>query len=507
MLAKPPNPSSSISAPLSGSPADRIQGAEAVPAMPEAFSLMGQLAAARAEIQHLQAQLQEARQQDMVTGLPNRFRFMDRAEQALCLTQRQERHLAIIFIELDRFKLISQTLVFPERDELIHQVARRLAAPLRLGDTLAMVSSDQFAILLPDLRDALEPSRMGQNLLESLRVPFLVGKRKIHLTASIGISLYPQDGSDASTLQKQAESAANRARAEGGNQVQCNTLTLSAAFLERRELEIYLGEAIVENKLQIHYQPQYDWSDTLVGVEALLRWHHPVLGQVPPSKIIPVAEEIHLIHAMGEWVLRTAARQAALWQAISPVPLRLAVNVSALQVVHPDWVDSVARALRDTKLPPRCLELELTEGSLLKSGKSGHAPLQELKDLGVRIGIDDFGTGYSSLSYLNRLPIDTLKIDASFVRALQPEDSQTSARAIIQTILQLGENLNLDVVAEGLETEAQKDALRRLGCHLFQGYLLGKPMASQDLARVLDIQQASAFEAFLTPGARSPSPR
>lgn len=469
--------------------------------------LMDQLSVAKAEVLQLRSQLLESKQLDLLTGLPNHLLLTDRMDQAILLAQRQERFLAVIFIELDRFKAINQTLIFPERDELIHQVSRRLIAPLRLGDTLAAVSSDQFAVLLPDLRDSLEPSSVAQRLLEALRMPLWVGKRKIHLTASMGISLFPQDGVDSLTLQKQAESAANRAKAEGGNCVQCNTPTLSEAFLERRELETYLSEAIAAENLQVFYQPQYDGAENLIGVEALLRWQHPILGAVAPSKIIPMAEENQLIHALGEWVLRTACRQVIAWQSVSPKPLRLAVNVSAQQVTHPKWVDTVARVLQETKLPPACLELELTESSLLKNGKLGHAPLHELKALGVRIGIDDFGTGYSSLSYLHRLPIDTLKIDQSFVAGLHPEHFEASSQAIVHTILQLGENLNLTVIAEGVETQGQQEALRRLGCKIFQGFLLGRPMATKEFGRLLETHQASTFDALVVPSVKPMQPR
>jgi len=465
------------------------------------LGLMGQLAAAKADVHQLRTELFEAKQQDLLTGLPNRLRLTDRMDQAILMAQRHERSVSAIFIELDRFKTINQTLVFQERDELIRQIARRIISPLRLGDTLASISSDQFAVLLPDLRDPLEPSGVAQSILEALRIPFRVGSRTIHLTASLGISIFPQDGQDSLALQKQAETAANRAKAEGGNCVQCNTVTLSEAFLERRELESYFSEAIAGENLHVFYQPQFDSSGNLLGVEALLRWQHPVLGVVPPSKIIPMAEENQLIHAVGEWVLRTACRQVAAWQALSLRPLRLAVNVSACQVAHPQWVDSVARVLRDTRFPPFCLELELTESSLLKNEKKGHAPLHDIKAMGIRIGIDDFGKGYSSLSYLHRLPIDTLKIDKSFVDGLHPEHLEPSSRAIIQTILQLGESLNLEVIAEGLEIEAQRDILRQMGCQVFQGFLLGMPMAATDLEQLLEAQQTSAFEAFLFPGA------
>jgi len=464
--------------------------------------LMTQLALATAHIQHLEERLDEMRQQDPLTGLPNRLRLLDRLEQALVLAPRRNHVVALLFVEVDRFKAINQTLDFAEADELWLQFSRRLASPLRLGDTLARLANDQYAVLLPEVRDALEPCRVAQNLLDALNIPFRVGARELNLTVSIGISLCPQDGDDAGSLLKQAESAASRSKAEGGSSYQCSTPTLNEASLERRELETYLGDAILKDELQLLFQPQCRVDGTIVGLEALVRWRHPVLGSVPPSKFIPLAEENQLIHPIGEWVLRNACRRMFSWQALSPRPLRLAVNVSPLQIGHPQWVDTVARILREFRIPPRCLEIEITEGTLLRNAKLSNTALHVIKAMGIRIGIDDFGTGYSSLNYLHRVPIDTLKIDLSFVSGLHPEHPDVSSVPIVQSILDLGQNLRLDVVAEGVETSLQKDTLHRMGCHFFQGYHLGAPMTAEEIETILEAQQIQAFATLLTPGRR-----
>lgn len=462
--------------------------------------LMTQLALARARIQQLQEQIEESRQQDPLTGLPNRVRLLDRTEQAMLLASKRGWPAALLCIEVDRFKSVNQTLNFVEADELWLQFARRLASPLRIGDTLTRLGNDQFAVLLSEVRDVLEPCRVAQNLLESLAIPFRLGTRELHLTASIGISIYPQDGEEAGTLLKQAESAAARARLDGGNAFQCSTPTLNEASLERRELETYLGDAISKNQLELLFQPQCLLDGTIMGLEALVRWQHPVLGSVPPSKFIPLAEENQLIHAIGEWVLRNACRKVLSWQALSPRPLRLAVNVSPLQIGHGQWVDAVARTLRELKFSPRWLEIEITEGTLLRNAKLSNTALHVIKAMGIRIGIDDFGTGYSSLNYLHRLPIDTLKIDLSFVSGLHPEHPDVSSMPIVQSILDLGNNLRLDVVAEGVETSLQRDSLHRMGCRLFQGYYFGAPLTVNEIEERLESQQTRAFNTLLSGG-------
>ena len=466
----------------------------------DSVGLISQLALATARIQELEGRLDEAKQQDSLTGLPNRNRLLDRAEQAIALASRRSHLVALLFVEVDRFKSISQTLDFQEADELWLQFSRRLTSPLRLGDTLARLSTDQYAVLLPEVRDSMEPCRVAQGLLDSLNIPFRLGPRELTLTASIGVSLCPQDGDDAISLLKQAEAATGRSRAEGGNTYHCSTPTLNEASLERRELEACLGDAIMKNELELLFQPQCSVDGTIVGLEALVRWQHPVLGPVPPSKFIPLAEENQLIHPIGEWVLRNACRKMVSWQALSPRPLRLAVNVSPLQIAQPHWVDTVANTLHEFRISPRCLEIEITEGTLLRNAKLSNTALHVIKAMGIRIAIDDFGTGYSSLNYLQRLPIDTLKIDLSFVSGLHPEHPDISSVPIVQTILDLGHNLHMEVVAEGVETSMQRDTLSRMGCRLFQGYYMGAPMTVQEIEERLEAQQIRAFNTLLSTG-------
>ena len=460
--------------------------------------LMTQLALATTHIQQLEERLEETRQRDSLTGLPNRLRLLDRTEQAIVLAPRWDHLVAMLFIEVDRFKAINQSLDFEEADELWLQFSRRLASPLRLGDTLAKLANDQYAVLLPEVQDSMEPCRVAQGLLDSLNIPFRVGSRELNLTASIGISLCPQDGQEADSLLKQAESAASRSRTNGGNTFECTTPTLSEASLERRELETYLGDALLKDELELLFQPQCTVDGTIVGLEALVRWQHPVLGSVPPSKFIPVAEENQLIHGIGEWVLRNACKQVASWQAMSLRPLRLAVNVSPLQIGQARWVDTVARILHEFKFSPCYLEIEITEGTLLRNVKLSNTALQVIKAMGIRIAIDDFGTGYSSFDYLHRLPIDTLKIDLSFVSGLHPEHPDVSSVPIVQSILDLGQNLHLEVVAEGVETSMQRDTLYRMGCRLFQGYFMGPPLTVREIEDRLEAQQVRAFNTLLS---------
>jgi len=463
-----------------------------------ALDLLEELTKARAELSQLKVQLELLRDQDPLTGLPNRMRLSDRTGQAILRARRAGNLVAILFIELDRYKSINQALEFAEADELCLQLTRRILVLLAAGDTLARVGTDQFVVLLPEVQDGLGPLKMAQAMLDSIRIPYRIGQREVRITASIGISLSPQDGDDAPTLQKEAENAANRAKAAGGNTIQATTLTLSEASFERQQMESYLGQAILKNELQIFYQPQATADGSIFGMEALLRWEHPVLGMVPPSKFIPLAEENQLIHAMGEWALATACRQASIWQAMSPRPVKLAVNVSPIQLTNPRWVDFVARTLRESRLSPSCLELEITESTLLKNAKTSQTILHDLKALGVRFGIDDFGTGYSSLSYLHQLPIDTLKIDQTFVRGMFPsQPGVTSSVPIVQTIIHLGRDMGMRVVAEGVETIEQKAALVEMGCYGFQGYLLGRPMEAADLSVRLETQISSAFNALL----------
>jgi diguanylate cyclase (GGDEF)-like protein len=464
------------------------------------LELMQELAQARLEVAQLKAQLEILRDQDPLTGLPNLMRLSDRTGQAILRARQRGGLVAILSLDLDRYKPISQSLEFAEADDLFLQITRRLQVLLAAEDTLARVSTDHFVVLLPEVQDPLEPMKRAQALLDTIRIPYRVAGRELNLTASIGISVSPQDGDDAATLLREAENATNRARTAGGNAIQCTTLTLSEASFERQQMETYLGEAIRKNELALFYQPQCGADGTIFGMEALLRWQHPVLGSVPPAKFVPLAEENQMIHAMGEWALVQACRQAALWQSMSPRPLRLAVNVSPLQLTHPRFVDAVARTLRETRLPATCLELEITESTLLDNARGSQTVLHDLKALGLHFGIDDFGTGYSSLSYLQRLPVDTLKIDQVFVRGMYPsQPGVASSTPIVQTIINLSRNMGMRAIAEGVESESQLRALTDMGCGGFQGYYLGRPMEAEDMTRRLTAQIDIAFDALLPP--------
>jgi len=471
-----------------------------MPDLAKAQTLSAQLAGARAEVDRLKAELELLRDQDPLTGLPNRVRLADRTGQAVLLARRDGAMVAMVLVELDRFKAVNQTLDFAQADNLILELSVRMKHLLAPEDTLARLGTDQFAVLLPEVRDPAVPLRLAQRLLDALVLPVRLGGRDVRLTASLGISVSPQDGDDAAELLREAESAANRAKASGGNGIQCTTLTLSEAALERQQLEASLGSALGRDELEVWYQPQVDAEGRILGMEALLRWHHPVLGPVPPAKFIPLAEENHLIHALGEWILTTACRQAVIWQALSRRPLKLAVNVSPLQLAQPRLLSTVASILRDTRLPASCLELELTEGALVRAFRPGLTPLHELKAMGVGIGIDDFGTGYSSLGYLQRFPIDTLKIDRSFVQGMFPsQPDAVSSLPIVQTIMNLGQNLGLTLLAEGVELPTELEALKAMGCRIFQGYLTGRPMPAASLSALLEAQADTDFQALLPP--------
>jgi len=430
---------------------------------------------------------------DAVTGLPNHRHFADRLSQALLLAQRHEHIVAVLLLDLDRFKRVNDLLGHQGGDEVLRLVGQRLQETLRQGDTLACMGGDRFIVLLQEVKDVVAAARVGQKLLEALQAPFHAGSRELDLTASIGVCAYPNDGMDAHALEAHVESALCRARERGGNRIECFTSTLNEVSLERQELESCLRSALQNGELQMYYQPQFFMDGRLAGAEALMRWNHPLLGAVPPMKFIPLAEESRLILPIGEWALREACSQMAKWQAIMPSPLLLAVNVSVLQFANGDWDACVARALADTGLEPGCLELELTESLVMRQGHEDLAPLHRLREIGTRIAIDDFGTGYSSLGYLQRLPITTLKLDQSFIAALQSGDPALSSEAIVRAVIQLAHSLNLTVVAEGVETEGQRDMLELLGCDCLQGFLLGRPLPADAFEAMLEFMSTKQF--------------
>lgn len=462
---------------------------------------ISRLQQAESRIKALESRVEELSLMESATGLPNHRHFADRLSQALRLAQRHGHIISVLLVDLDRFKRVNDLLGHQGGDEVLEQVAQRLQEPLRQGDTIACVGGGRFMVLLQEIKDIMAAARVGQKLLEALQAPFRAGARELDLTASIGVCVYPQDGLDAQALEAHAESAMYRAKERGGNRIECFTTTLNEVSLERQELESCLREALQNDELQMYYQPQFFMDGRLAGAEALLRWNHPLLGTVPPMKFIPLAEESRLILPIGEWALREACGQMAKWQAISPTPLLLAVNVSVLQFANGDWDACVAKALADTGLDPKCLELELTESMVMRQDHEDLVPLHRLREIGTRIAIDDFGTGYSSLSYLQRMPITTLKLDQSFTAALQSEDPQTSSENIVRAVIQLAHSLHLTVVAEGVETEGQRDMLELLGCDCLQGFLLGRPLPADAFEALLEFMSTKQF---LKKGGRAP---
>ncbi len=419
---------------------------------------------------------------DTLTGLPNRLLFQDRLTLAVAQAHRHHKGLAVLFLDVDRFKVINDSLGHSVGDRLIREVAGRLRSCVREGDTVARLGGDEFTLLLPDAGHAVDAAKIAKKVLEVIRTAFEIDRRELFVTCSIGISLYPDDGRDAETLVKNADAAMYRAKEQGRDLYQLYTPALNATALERLALESSLRKALAHDELLLHYQPILDVAtDRIHGLEALLRWRHPELGLVSPAEFIPLAEVTGLILNIGPWVLRTACAQARAWQLRQP-GLRIAVNLSARQFQESGLVGHVTEALAETGLEPRCLQLEITESSAMQNAQAAIQTLRELKALGVGLSIDDFGTGYSSLSYLKRFPIDTLKIDQSFIRDIEtdPDDA-----AIASAIIALAHTLKLEVVAEGVETPGQLEFLARHGCDLTQGYLFSRPVPTAECAERL----------------------
>jgi diguanylate cyclase (GGDEF)-like protein len=434
------------------------------------------------QLQKSEERLSSLAYHDTLTGLPNRLLFHDRLALAVAQSPRHGKGLAVLFMDVDRFKVINDSLGHSVGDRLIREVAARLRACVREGDTVARLGGDEFTVLLPDVGQAVDAAKVAGKVLDVIRVPFDIDGREIFVTSSMGISLYPDDGRDAETLVKNADAAMYRAKEQGRDRYLLYTPALNATALERLALESSLRKALPNDELLLHYQPIVDVATRRVhGVEALLRWNHPELGLVPPADFIPLAEVTGLILAMGPWVLRTACAQARAWQELHP-GLRVAVNLSARQFQEPGLVGHVTDALADTGLDPRLLQLEITESSAMQNAQAAIQTLRELKALGVGLSIDDFGTGYSSLSYLRRFPIDTLKIDQSFIRDIgaDPDDA-----AIASAIIALARTLKLSVVAEGVETAEQLAFVARHGCDQTQGYLFSRPLSAQRCADLL----------------------
>jgi diguanylate cyclase (GGDEF)-like protein len=450
------------------------------------------LAAKRLHENHLEelvrqrtAELNHLAYHDALTDLPNRILFEDRLTQALILAERNRQTLGMLFLSLDRFKKVHDTLGRAIGDRLLQKVAERLRSSAHQGETVARFEGDEFALLLTHIggTEGEDVVEVIFQINESLKLPFVIDDHELFITVSIGISLYPDDGADAPTLLKNADAALYRAREQGGDNYQFYTADMNAKAMKRLTLESSLRRALERSEFEVYYQPVLDTNTRkIVGMEALLRWHHPELGLVQPIEFIPLAEDTGMIVPIGEWVLRTACAQSKSWQGAGFAPLSLAVNLSARQFQQQNLSEMVVRILQETGLNAHDLKLELTESSIMKNAESAVRTLGELKAMGVKIAIDDFGTGYSSLGYLKRLPIDTLKIDRSFVRDVtaDPDDA-----ALVMAIITLAHNLRLKVVAEGVESEEQLSFLHLLRCDEWQGYLFSKPVPVEAFEELL----------------------
>jgi diguanylate cyclase (GGDEF)-like protein len=423
---------------------------------------------------------------DQLTGFANRALFQGRLEQAVAAARRNRQRLAVLFVDIDGFKRVNDTLGHLAGDALLRLAAQRIGSCLRKSDTGARLGGDEFAVLLTGLEHEDDARQVADRMLALLREPLALQGATHAISASIGVATFPRDAGSAGELLKHADAAMYQAKASGRDRVACWHPGLGAGdeCSEQAALESRLRGALEGGELVLHYQPVVDAGrGRVVGAEALLRWRHPELGLVLPGEFLPIAENAQLIVPIGEWVLREACRQAARWQALGFPGFRIAVNVSSQQFQPGEFVGRVRETLLETGLRAECLELELTERSLLHDSERTLAQFAMLKGLGVRMAIDDFGTGYSALAYLKQLPVDTLKIDQSFVRALATDPADAT---ITSTIVQMAHALNLSTVGEGVENVEQMQMLASFGCSRMQGYLFAEPLEPEDLARLLD---------------------
>jgi diguanylate cyclase (GGDEF)-like protein len=431
---------------------------------------------------------------DVLTGLPNRALFMDRLRRAILRTKRHEDHrFAVLFLDLDGFKVINDSLGHDIGDQLLIAIGRRLEQGMRRGDTLTRLGGDEFAILADDIRDLDEAARLAERVRDDLKAPFKLGRHEVFASASVGIAQGSKDCEQPEGLLRDADTAMYRAKALGKGRHVVFDPTMHATVVERLRLETDLRHAIDRCEFQVHYQPIVSLrTRRIVGFEALLRWEHPERGPIEPSVFIPVAEETGLILSLGFWVLHAACRQLNARKERSPefAPLKMSVNLSSKQIAEPGLVEQIEQILEETGLAPGDLKLEITESVIMEHAPSATEVLRRLKDRGILLSLDDFGTGYSSLSYLHRFPIDTLKIDHSFINRLDVEDGDP---VIVQTIVSLAHSLGMSVVAEGVETEDQADRLRAMGCQYGQGYFFSRPVDGESAGALLGREEPQAI--------------
>jgi diguanylate cyclase (GGDEF)-like protein/PAS domain S-box-containing protein len=435
------------------------------------------------EIKQAERSIQRLAYYDTLTGLPNRLLLKDRLGQTLVQASREDHLVGVLFLDLDRFKVINDTLGHAVGDRLLQGVAERLKGCIRKSDTVARLGGDEFLVILPAINQAEDATAITQKIIQTLASPMKISEQEVFTSTSIGIALYPADGYDADSLIRSADLAMYQAKEKGRNTYQFFSFEMNRKAQELLTLETDLRRALEQEQFVLYYQPQFDVATGRVtGMEALLRWRHPNRGLLSPDQFIPVAEDAGLIIALGEWVLRSACARNRAWQNTGYPPVRIAVNMSIRQLKHYDLVGKVATILEETGLDPRWLELELTERMLMENAETLPAILMDLKALGVGIAVDHFGTGCSSLDYLNSFPIDRLKIAPSFVGSIGLDPKKA---AVAQAIITLAHTLNLQVIAEGVETEEQRNFLQKYLCEESQGFLLGKPAPAEEVETFL----------------------
>jgi len=442
----------------------------------EAHKLTEQVELSKVKLDHLA-------HYDSLTDLPNRVLLLDRLGQAIEGARRQSRQFAVLFMDLDRFKHINDSLGHGVGDQLLKSVAQRLVTCVRQSDTVSRQGGDEFVLLLPEVEHAEDAAQAAQKVLAALSLPHHIRDHNLHIGISIGISVYPNDGECVEALLQCADTAMYHAKESGRNNFKFFEKDMNARAVERQTIEAHLRLALQKHEFVLHYQPKIDLTNgAIVGVEALVRWQHPQRGLLHPLQFIPVAEECGLVGPIGRWVLREACRQAQAWLQAGLPPITMAVNTSALEFRAGDFFENLCSTLKETGMDPKSLELELTESVLIRDAASCEIVLHDITNLGVKLAIDDFGTGYSSLSYLQAFPIDTLKIDRSFVKQMS---SSVDDASIVNAVISMGKSLRKRIIAEGVENAEQCGSLLALQCDEGQGYYFGRPVAGDDMASIL----------------------
>jgi len=432
-------------------------------------------------------QIAHSAEHDFLTGLPNRLLLNDRVSQAIALAQRHTYQVAVLFLDLDGFKHINDSLGHAIGDKLLQSISERLVGCLRAVDTVSRQGGDEFVMLLPAVENAQDAAIAARRMLEAIAEAHSIDNHDLHVTASIGVSVYPDDGPDAETLIKNADTAMYQAKENGRQSYQFFEAAMNVRAVERQSIEENLRRALERNEFVLHYQPKVNlWTGAITGAEALIRWTHPTRGAVSPAQFIPIAEDCGLILPIGDWVLREACTQARAWGDAGLPEMSMAVNVSAMQFQQEGFLESVFEILKETGLNPHHLEVEVTESALMKRAEFTASILQMLRVRGITVAIDDFGTGYSSLSYLRKFPLDALKVDQSFVRQITTTPDETT---IVSAIISMAQSLKLRIVAEGVETPEELAFLKAHGCEEAQGYYFSRPVPAEQFAALLASQQ------------------